>query len=125
MLSGAKITAFLATAQPNKAKRFYQETLGLKLITDDQFALAFNSAGTQLRIQKVEKFKPHPFTSLGWQVPDIRKSVKSLVDRGVSFEKYSFLEQDDLDIWQAPSGAKVAWFKDPDGNLLSITEFPD
>lgn len=125
ILGGAKITAFLATAQPDKAKRFYQETLGLKLVTDDQFALAFDSAGTQLRIQKVEKFKPHPFTSLGWQVPDIRKSVKSLVDRGISFEKYSFLEQDDLGIWQAPSGAKVAWFKDPDGNLLSITEFPD
>jgi catechol 2,3-dioxygenase-like lactoylglutathione lyase family enzyme len=122
MLSKAKITAFLATAQPENAKRFYQETLGLKLVSDDQFALAFDSAGTQLRIQKVEKFKPHPFTSLGWQVPDIRKSVKSLVDRGISFEKYSFLEQDDLGVWQAPSGAKVAWFKDPDGNLLSLSE---
>lgn len=122
MLQSADLTAFLATANAERAKAFYQDTLGLRLLTDDQFALAFDANGTQLRIQKVEKLKPHPFTSLGWHVPDIARAVTALVKQGVSFERYEFMKQDKLGVWKAPSGAKVAWFKDPDGNLLSLTE---
>jgi catechol 2,3-dioxygenase-like lactoylglutathione lyase family enzyme len=124
MLSSGKLTAFIATAQPARAKEFYGKTLGLPLVSDDQFAVVFDSAGVQLRIQKVETLRPQSFTALGWQVPVIRKSVTGLAKQGIVFERYDFLEQDDLGVWHSPSGAKVAWFKDPDGNLLSLTEMP-
>lgn len=120
--SNFKIVAFLATAAPVGAKKFYGDVLGLQLVSEDEFALAFDVSGTMLRIQKVEKFTPQPFTALGWAVADIRASVGRLSKLGVKFEKYPFLEQDELGIWNAPSGAKVAWFKDPDGNLLSFSE---
>jgi catechol 2,3-dioxygenase-like lactoylglutathione lyase family enzyme len=122
MLSKAKLTAFAATAQPGRAKAFYQKTLGLRLLTDDQFALAFDSNGVQLRIQKVEKVEPPPFTVLGWEVSSIRRAMTTLSRSGVAFERYTFLEQDEAGVWTAPSGTKVAWFKDPDGNLLSLAE---
>lgn len=122
MLGKAAITAFVATADPARSKRFYQDTLGLRLVSDDQFAIAFDCAGIELRIQKLEHFQPHTFTALGWQVPDIRAAVQGLAKRGVSCERYAHLAQDDLGVWLAPSGTKVAWFKDPDGNLLSLTE---
>jgi len=122
MLRTARVAAFVATARPDRAKQFYSQTLGLRLVSDDQFAIVFDCAGVQLRIQKVESFQPHAFTAIGWQVPSIRKAVSTLGKRGVAFERYGFLEQDDQGVWQAPSWAKVAWFKDPDGNLLSLTE---
>src|SRR6266700_4030357 len=111
MLGNATITAFVATANPTRSKSFYRDTLGLHLVS-----------GVQLRIQKVENLQPHPFTALGWHVPNIRTAILGLSKVGVAFERYSFLQQDDLGVWQAPSAAKVAWFKDPDGNLLSLTE---
>jgi len=122
MLGNATITAFVATANPTRSKSFYRDTLGLRLVSDDQFAIVFDCSGVQLRIQKVEKLQPHQFTALGWHVPNIRTAVLRLSKVGVAFERYSFLEQDDLGVWQSPSPAKVAWFKDPDGNLLSLTE---
>ena len=122
MLSNKKLKAFIPTIQPDKAKRFYRDTLGLKLLSEDQFALEFDAHGTPLRITIVETFTPHPFTVLGWDVDDIASMIKSLNKKGVQFERYSFFEQDPLGIWIAPSGAKVAWFKDPDANLLSLTE---
>ncbi len=122
MLGKATLTAFLATTNPERSTSFYRDTLGLRFISEDPFAIVFNCDSVQLRIQKVETLQPHPFTVLGWQVPSIQKAVSGLLKLGVSFERYSFLPQDDLGVWQAPSGAKVAWFKDPDGNLLSLTE---
>ena len=122
MLGDATVIAFVATTNPDRAKRFYGERLGLRLLSDDQFAIAFDCHGIQLRIQKVDKVQPHPFTTLGWRVPSIREAIVGLRNRGVVFERYSFLEQDDLGVWQAPSTAQIAWFKDPDGNLLSLTE---
>lgn len=122
MLNSGKLTAFIASAQPARAKEFYGKTLGLRLVNDDQFAVVFSCAGIQLRIQKVETLRPQSFTALGWQVPGIRKSVSGLAKKGVVFERYDFLEQDELGVWRAPSGAQIAWFKDPDGNLLSLTE---
>jgi catechol 2,3-dioxygenase-like lactoylglutathione lyase family enzyme len=122
MLGKARLTAFAATAQPRRAKAFYQKTLGLRLLSDDQFALAFDSNGVQLRLQKVDSVTPPPFTVLGWEVPNIRRSMTSLAKSGITFERYRFLEQDEAGVWTAPSGTKVAWFKDPDGNLLSLAQ---
>lgn len=122
MLGTATITAFLATRDAPRARQFYETELGLRLKSDDEFALAFDCDGIELRIQKVKEFRPHPFTALGWRVTNVRTTIATLVKRGVTFERYDFLEQDDLGVWQAPSGARVAWFRDPDGNLLSLTE---
>jgi hypothetical protein len=84
--------------------------------------LEFNANGVLLRVISVPELKPHQFTVLGWNVPDIISLIRSMNDKGIFCEKYQFLTQDVLGIWEAPGGAKVAWFKDPDGNLLSLTE---
>lgn len=122
MLGSARLTAFVATANAGRSQAFYERTRGLRLLEDDRFALLFDSNGTPLRIQKVEKVEPPPFTVLGWQVPNIHQVVAGLSKRGVAFERFSFLQQDDVGVWVAPSGTRVAWFKDPDGNLLSLAE---
>jgi catechol 2,3-dioxygenase-like lactoylglutathione lyase family enzyme len=124
MLSDAPVTAFVATTDADRAIAFYRDTLGLRLVSDDQFAAVFRCKGAPLRLQKVGTLQPHPFTSLGWTVASIRRTVAMLARRGVAFERYAFLEQDDRGIWTAPGGAMVAWFKDPDGNLLSLTQSP-
>jgi catechol 2,3-dioxygenase-like lactoylglutathione lyase family enzyme len=122
MFSKEKLKAFIPTVEPEKAKEFYMNVLGLQLVSEDNFALEFESNGTRLRVTKVGKFIPYPFTVLGWDTEDIATSVQKLRGKGVIFEKYDFLEQDDLAIWTAPGGTKVAWFKDSDGNLLSLSE---
>ena len=122
MLSKEKLKAFIPTVEPEKAKEFYMNVLGLQLVSEDNFALEFDSNGIRLRVTKVGKFIPYPFTVLGWDTEDIATSVQKLREKGVIFEKYDFLEQDDLAIWTAPGGTKVAWFKDSDGNLLSLSE---
>jgi len=123
MLERQKLIAFLATRDGARARRFYQHTLGLTVISDDDFALVLDANGTMLRVQKVASFTPHPFTSLGWDVSDIRATVIELQSRGVRFEVFSGMDQDERGIWRAPSGAQVAWFKDLDGNMLSLTQF--
>ena len=90
-------------------------------MSDDSFAVVFDAGGTELRLQRVRELTPHPFTALGWIVDDIGAQVRALVARGVTFERYDFMTQDELGIWSTP-GAKVAWFKDPDGNLLSLAQ---
>lgn len=122
MLSNAPIIAFAATAQPDRARAFYGGTLGLKLVEESEFALVFDANGTELRVQKVEAASPAPYTSLGWAVGSIRDTVRALAGKGVAFERYPFLQQDEQGIWHSPSGARVACFKDPDGNLLSVVE---
>jgi len=122
VLSKEAITAFLATSNAARSKQFYETVLGLRLKTDDEFAISFEAGGIELRIQKVKTFKPHAFTALGWRVANVRKTISALAKKGVNFERYPFLKQDELGVWSAPSGARVAWFKDPDGNVLSITE---
>lgn len=114
--------AFVATAKADAARQFYGSVLGLALIEDTAFALVFNSNGTALRIQKVQQLLPAPYTALGWAVHDIRSTVRALATKGVVFQRYDGLPQDALGIWQSPSGALVAWFRDPDGNTLSLTE---
>jgi catechol 2,3-dioxygenase-like lactoylglutathione lyase family enzyme len=123
-LSAAPLIAFLATADGARCLAFYRDVLGLRLVDDGAFALEFDVGGTMLRIQKVEALTPHAFIALGWQVGDIAAQVAELVRAGVTFERFAGLEQDDAGVWTAPSGARIAWFRDPDGNVLSLTEFP-
>lgn len=117
-----KIVAFVATRNAEKSKLFYQDKLGLKFVTDDGFALVFDINGTMLRIARVKEFNPMPFTVLGWEVEAIEKTVSALSQKGVTFERFPGLPQDQQGIWAAPGGAKVAWFKDPDGNVLSVSQ---
>jgi catechol 2,3-dioxygenase-like lactoylglutathione lyase family enzyme len=124
VLKSAKVMGFVPTRDPKKARTFFEDVLGLKFVVDDKFALVFDANGTTLRVVTVKDFTPFQFTLLGWQVSDIEKVVSGLLDKGVKFERFSFMEQDELGIWSAPGGAKVAWFKDPDGNVLSVSQHP-
>jgi catechol 2,3-dioxygenase-like lactoylglutathione lyase family enzyme len=123
MLGSEKLMAFVATRDPGRAKLFYRDTLGLKLLSEDHFALVFDAAGTMLRVTTVQEVAAAKYTVLGWQIPNIIRTAKNLQDAGVIVERYADMQQDELGIWNSPSGARVAWFKDPDGNLLSITQF--
>jgi catechol 2,3-dioxygenase-like lactoylglutathione lyase family enzyme len=123
MLTDHPVIAFVATKSPDRAREFYENVLGLKLVADEQWAIVFDAKGTMLRIQKVQDLRPQPFTALGFRVPDIASAVRELAGKGVEFVRYEFLPQDALGIWDAPGGGRVAWFRDPDGNLLSLTQF--
>jgi len=121
-LATSRLVAFLATTDAARARAFYTDVVGLGLVSEDPFALVLDAHGTMLRVQKVEKLIPPGHTALGWQVTDLGVTVGELEKKGVVFERYGFLEQDDRGVWTSPSGAKIAWFKDPDGNTLSLTE---
>jgi catechol 2,3-dioxygenase-like lactoylglutathione lyase family enzyme len=123
VLTDATVIAFAATTQPEQALAFYRDTLGLALIEESPYALVFRAGKTMLRVQRVAAFEPHPFTALGWDVPDIRATVAELAARNVETMKVEFIEQDDAGIWWTPNGDGIAWFKDPDGNTLSLTQF--
>jgi catechol 2,3-dioxygenase-like lactoylglutathione lyase family enzyme len=123
MLSGSKLAAFIATSKPKEARSFYEDVLGLKLVSDEEYAIVFDANGTTLRVQKAENFTPYPFTSLGWHVDDIEKAVADLRSKGVTFEQYPWMPESSNGIMTFPEGARVAWFKDPDGNLLSIDQY--
>jgi catechol 2,3-dioxygenase-like lactoylglutathione lyase family enzyme len=118
------IVAFVATADPARARAFYSNTLGLRLTSEDAFALVFDAGGTMLRVAVVPHVQAASYTVLGWIVPDIRLTMAELVARGVEFARFPGMGQDEHGAWKAPSGAIVAWFKDPDGNTLSLTELP-
>src|SRR3954453_18560866 len=124
MLKSPTIVCFVATTKPAAAKKFYRDVLGLSLLEESPFAIVFDANGTTLRVQKVEKISPPPYTALGWQVDNMQAAIKRLNKRGLVFEHYPGVDQDELGIWSAPSGALVAWFKDPDGNILSLTQMP-
>ena len=123
MLGKSRIIGFVPTKDSKVARKFYEGTLGLRFVSDDQFALVLDANGIMVRIAKADNFTPAPFTILGWEVSKIDSVVGELRNKGVEFMKYDFIKQDDLGIWQAPGGAKVAWFTDTDGNLLSLTEY--
>jgi catechol 2,3-dioxygenase-like lactoylglutathione lyase family enzyme len=117
-----KLVAFVGVRHAARAKAFYQGVPGLQLMREDEHALVFDVGGTMLRASLVPDLVPARFTVLGWQVDDIRGAMDALVRRGVPFERYSFLEQNELGVWMAPDGDQVAWFKDPDGNVLSLSQ---
>jgi catechol 2,3-dioxygenase-like lactoylglutathione lyase family enzyme len=123
-LHSSPLVAFLPTTNPAQSRAFYCDLLGLHLEDDNPFALVLQTQNATLRIQKVKSFTPHPFTALGWTVPDIRSAAQQLKSKGIHFERFEGMTQDDLGIWLSPSGAQVCWFKDPDGNVLSLTQLP-
>ena len=123
MLGSINIVAFVPTKDSDRARAFYEGILGLRFVKDDGFALVMDANGIMIRVAKVGKdFTPAQFTILGWQVSEIENMVLALQKKGVHFEIFGFFKQDELGIWTAPTGDKVAWFKDPDGNILSVSQ---
>jgi len=121
MLAGHRIVGFAPTGNYARARQFYEGTLGLEVVSQDEFALVLRAGGNMIRIAKTPDFVPQPFTVLGWESPHMEEDVGELRRRGVVFERYPFLEQEESGIWKSPGGTRVAWFKDPDGNLLSLS----
>ncbi|WP_213805344.1 VOC family protein [Granulicella sp. dw_53] len=124
MLSNAPLITFIPTKDATLARSFYQNTLGLHFISDDEFAIVMEAAGTMLRIVRVGDFTPAPFTILGWQVDDIEATAIEMAAKDIHLCRYPHLQQSPIGVWTAPGGAKVAWFNDPDGNTLSISQHP-
>jgi len=118
--------AFIPTTKPKESRAFYEKTLGLRFESADEFAIVFRvgPANIMLRVTIVPELTPQEFTIFGWQVDDIAKTVTELIAKGVEFTRYGFMKQDKQGIWNAPGGTKVAWFKDPDGNTLSLSQHP-
>ena len=123
-LASAKLVAFAATTNPARAKEFYGGVLGLRLVSQDGFALVFEANGVTLRVSTVREVAQAQYMVLGWEVSDIAAAVKDMEKAGVKFERYSFPGVDEMGIWTEPGGARVAWFKDPDGNILSVSQHP-
>jgi len=122
-LSQQQLVAFVPTRDPARAKSFYRDVLGLPLLADElPFALVFDAHGVSLRVTVVPDYPAVEHTILGWRVKDIVLAAKALENAGVKFSRYPGMRQDELGIWTSPGGARVAWFKDADGNTLSITQ---
>ena len=122
MLGTTNIIAFVPTTDYDTARSFYEGVLGLRFVKNDGFAMVLDANGIMIRVVKAPNFKPLPYTILGWEVRDITTVVTALEKQGVTFERFGFFEQDALGVWTAPTGDKVAWFKDPDGNTLSVSQ---
>ncbi|HTX37517.1 MAG TPA: VOC family protein [Bryobacteraceae bacterium] len=125
-LARYNLIGFVTIVDVERAKAFYRDTLGLRLLKEEPpFALVFEANGIMLRLGMGKELPPAHGTVLGWEVPDVAAAVRDLQQAGVRFERYPQLPQDELGIWSAPGGAKVAWFKDPDGNVLSLSSHPE
>ncbi|MFZ0592046.1 MAG: VOC family protein [Bryobacteraceae bacterium] len=119
--SGARIMAFIVITKPDRAIQFYRDTLGLHLVSEDGFALVFELDGTMIRAGIAESVTPTQYTALGWEVQNIVATVRALQNAGIQLERFPGRKQDELGIWTAPDGSTVAWFRDPDGNWLSVS----
>ena len=125
-MSRFELMAFVTVRDVDRARTFYRDVLGLRLLAEQlPFALIFDANGVVLRIAIDPESTPTRGTVLGWRVPDIVAAVHDLAAAGVTLERYSFMQQDENGIWSSPSGSRVAWFKDPDGNVLSVSQHPD
>jgi predicted enzyme related to lactoylglutathione lyase len=122
MLGSTDLVAFAPSADLPRARAFYEGVLGLPVVEQDDFACVFNANGTMLRVTAVREVSPAGYTVLGWRVADIEAAARGLSARGVAFSRFDGMEQDDNGIWTSPGGGKVAWFTDPDGNVLSLTQ---
>jgi catechol 2,3-dioxygenase-like lactoylglutathione lyase family enzyme len=123
MLSHFPIVGFIPITNPERARKFYCDVLKLEFIEDEPYAVVVNANGITVRLVKMEKSEPADFTVMGWEVPDVAATVQDLIGAGIAIERYSFIEQDAHGIWSAPDGrARLAWFKDPDGNVLSVSQ---
>ena len=121
MLAELDTIGFIPSADLDRARSFYQGALGLAVTHEGGFALVLGSGSSRIRVVAAGEFRPQPFTVAGWEAPDITSTVTGLLANGVVFERYDSMVQDELGIWTAPSGDRVAWFRDPDGNVLSLT----
>jgi catechol 2,3-dioxygenase-like lactoylglutathione lyase family enzyme len=124
VLTGAPLVAFVGTSDLERAQAFYGDTLGLPLVEATPYANVYDCDATTLRVTRVERVAAAGYTALGWSVPDIRSAMDALTARGVVFEHFSGVEQDDAGVWTTPDGTRVAWFRDPDGNTLSLSQHP-
>jgi len=124
MLGSGKMVAFIPTTDYEKARAFYERHLGFEFVSLDQYALVMRIGSHKVRITKVPNFSPLQGTILGWEVEGIEKVAAWLKEQGVILEKYPFAQDRELGIWSAPTGDKICWFKDPDGNILSIAQHP-
>lgn len=122
MLSSGKLVGFVPTKDAVRARTFYENKLGFQFVSDDQYALVMRAGMNMIRIAKAQNFTPAPYTVMGWEVQDIEAVVDWLNERGVAMEKYPFVQDQERGIWTTPNGDKVAWFKDPDGNVLSVSQ---
>jgi catechol 2,3-dioxygenase-like lactoylglutathione lyase family enzyme len=121
MLGDAELVAFVTATDPERAARFYGEVLGLPLRERSEFALEFAAPNARLRAAIADHARPVPYTVAGWRVADVDTAARQLIERGVQPIRYEAFDQDALGVWQSPSGARVLWFADPDGNVLSLT----
>ena len=123
MLESSDVVAFAATTDPPRARAFYEQILGLPVVEQNDFACVFDAHGTMLRVTAVPEVVQAAYTVLGWRVTDIEATVLGLTAKGVVFNRYDSMDQDDNGVWTTPAGDQVAWFTDPDGNTLSLTQF--
>ena len=123
-LGGESLVAFVATTDLARAEAFYRDVLGLRHQGTNPFASVFDANGTMLRVTLVDERAQAGYTVLGWRVDDIAATIAELTGRGVEFHRYEGMGQDGLGVWTAPDGARIAWFSDPDGNTLSLSQFP-
>ena len=126
-LAVSKPIGFIPTQKPKEARHFYEEVLGLTFETDNDFAIVFRSGpapGMMLRLVRTPSFTPASYTAFGWYVHHLEEAIDALAAKGVTFERYGYFKQDERGIWNAPDGTRIAWFKDPDGNTLSISQYP-
>jgi len=123
VLTTSELIAFAATTDLEKARAFYEDVLGLTLVEQNPYACVFDAAGTMLRVTAVATVAQPGYTVLGWRVSDIAATVVALEARGVAFARYDGMEQDRHGVWTTPGGDRIAWFRDPDGNVLSLTQF--
>jgi catechol 2,3-dioxygenase-like lactoylglutathione lyase family enzyme len=123
MLESSDVVAFAAATDLPRARAFYEQKLGLPVIEQNDFACVFDANGTMLRVTAVPEVMPASYTVLGWRVTDIGTTVRGLRARGVVFSRYDIMDQDEDGVWTTPGGDQVAWFADPDGNTLSLTQF--
>jgi catechol 2,3-dioxygenase-like lactoylglutathione lyase family enzyme len=122
MLESGKMVGFVLTRDYQQARAFYEGKLGCEFVSLDQYALVMRLGGHQIRIAKAPSLSPLQSTVLGWEVRDIEAVAAWLKNQGVALEKYPFIQDRELGIWTAPGGDRVAWFKDPDGNVLSVSQ---
>ena len=123
MLGDRPLMAFIPVGDLRGARSFYGELLGLRVTEESPFAVVLDAGGTMLRLTPVDGLRPQPFTIAGWDVPDMGTSIDRLASRGVGFIRYEGMDQDAKGVWTTPGGDQIAWFKDPDGNTLSLTCF--
>lgn len=123
MLGDRSLMAFIPVSDLGAAQSFYGDILGLRVTEENPYAVVLDAGGTMLRLTQVEGLRPQPFTIAGWRVPEMGETIETLANRGITFIRYEGMDQDSKGIWSTPGGDQVAWFKDPDGNTLSLAWF--